>query len=536
MPAGLRRAPAPAGGPRRGRRRGCSRARRCRPGSGQSSPKTCIDSRVAGRDLQHDRDQVGLHGVPLAEAAVRAGHVEVAQARRGQPVRDARRRRSRGRSRAWSRRRGWSGGSARPRGSAPARARRRWPRWRRTPAAACRAARMASSSRREVTTLPASTAPGRCTDSPTSERAAKCSTPSKPSASTSSAASAEVALDEAAPSGTASRVAGGQVVEHGHVVAGVHQVRGAHAADVAGATGDEQLHGVLLLGVVGAAHRRRRAPPSQWRRRRGRGARRTVQRAAHQHGVRDQRGHRWSVPSDATGTASPNREIAPHLHVVARHHAGDLSSAIRSASTCTCSAIRRTSTGPPPRRANSSRRCRPASSAGGAEMPRPLGVGERAELVQARDRVAVRRDRRVVRAARRACARRPRSSRAPSGRPRRARAPTPARSRRRAAARRAGACASPRWRGRGRASVSSRWRSPATTTSPSRSIRATVWLTVGPALAEPLGDPRAQRNDALLLELVDGAEVHLGGVDEVVHDRAPSSLHHLSGHDPASAL
>ena len=33
--------------------------------------------------------------------------------------------------------------------------------------------------------------------------------------------------------------------------------------------------------------------------------------------------------------------------------------------------------------------------------------------------------------------------------------------------------------------------------------------------AEPLGDPGAQRHDALLLELVDGPEVHLGGVDQV---------------------
>ena len=50
------------------------------------------------------------------------------------------------------------------------------------------------------------------------------------------------------------------------------------------------------------------------------------------------------------------------------------------------------------------------------------------------------------------------------------------------------------------------------------------------ALAEPLGDPGAQRDDALLLELEDRAQVHLGGVDEVAHacrasrpvaDRAP---------------
>ncbi len=35
----------------------------------------------------------------------------------------------------------------------------------------------------------------------------------------------------------------------------------------------------------------------------------------------------------------------------------------------------------------------------------------------------------------------------------------------------------------------------------------------GAALAQPLGDPRAQRGDPLLLQLEDGAEVHLGGVD-----------------------
>ena len=36
-----------------------------------------------------------------------------------------------------------------------------------------------------------------------------------------------------------------------------------------------------------------------------------------------------------------------------------------------------------------------------------------------------------------------------------------------------------------------------------------------PALVQPLGDARAQRDDALLHELVDGPEVHLGGVDQV---------------------
>ncbi len=39
----------------------------------------------------------------------------------------------------------------------------------------------------------------------------------------------------------------------------------------------------------------------------------------------------------------------------------------------------------------------------------------------------------------------------------------------------------------------------------------------GPALVQPLGDPRTQRDDALLLQLEDRAEVHLGGVDQVAH-------------------
>src|SRR5215217_62767 len=39
----------------------------------------------------------------------------------------------------------------------------------------------------------------------------------------------------------------------------------------------------------------------------------------------------------------------------------------------------------------------------------------------------------------------------------------------------------------------------------------------GTALVEALGDPRPKRDDPLFLQLKDGAEVHLGGVDEVVH-------------------
>ncbi len=43
----------------------------------------------------------------------------------------------------------------------------------------------------------------------------------------------------------------------------------------------------------------------------------------------------------------------------------------------------------------------------------------------------------------------------------------------------------------------------------------------GPGLVQPLGDPRPQRDDALLLELEDRAQVHLRGVDEVRHAGSP---------------
>ena len=43
----------------------------------------------------------------------------------------------------------------------------------------------------------------------------------------------------------------------------------------------------------------------------------------------------------------------------------------------------------------------------------------------------------------------------------------------------------------------------------------------GAALREPFRDPRAQGDDALFFEFVDGPEVHLGGVDELVHARSP---------------
>ncbi len=45
-----------------------------------------------------------------------------------------------------------------------------------------------------------------------------------------------------------------------------------------------------------------------------------------------------------------------------------------------------------------------------------------------------------------------------------------------------------------------------------------------PGLAQPLGDAGTQRDDALLLQLEDRPEVHLGGVDEIAHaSRSASS-------------
>ena len=64
---------------------------------------------------------------------------------------------------------------------------------------------------------------------------------------------------------------------------------------------------------------------------------------------------------------------------------------------------------------------------------------------------------------------------------------------------------------------SSRWRSPATVSRPSRSIRATVCDTVGPEWPSRSAMRARSGDDALLLELEDRAEVHLGGVDEVGH-------------------
>ena len=158
---------------------------------------------------------------------VRPGHVEVAQADRGQlPA-----------VRRWCTRRWrvvdgelgrpvrcWWGGWGRPRVMGEVRpARRRWRRWRRTPAGA----RGGGGSRRagapRSRRCRASTSPGAATDSPTSERAAKWSTPSKAapavaaSPRTPSAASATFGLrtKPGARRAPPSAVAGGEVVEHG---------------------------------------------------------------------------------------------------------------------------------------------------------------------------------------------------------------------------------------------------------------------------------------------------------------------------------
>ena len=49
------------------------------------------------------------------------------------------------------------------------------------------------------------------------------------------------ALDEVGALGDALAEAGGEVVEHGHLVAGLQQVRGDDAADIARAAGDQVL-------------------------------------------------------------------------------------------------------------------------------------------------------------------------------------------------------------------------------------------------------------------------------------------------------
>ena len=106
-------------------------------------------------------------------------------------------------------------------------------------------ARIASSSARVPATLVCQYRSGCSTDSATSARAAKCSTPSYAGAVREHRRRGvgDVAVDQPGAVRHRVRVPGGQVVEHGHLVPGTQQVQGDDAADVAGATGDEQPHG-----------------------------------------------------------------------------------------------------------------------------------------------------------------------------------------------------------------------------------------------------------------------------------------------------
>ena len=176
-------APAPAGARWRGRRCGCSRGSRSRPVSG-SRFRRCRRRVAPERRAQDVRDQMRLGLVVLAGSAAGAGDVEVAQADRAEPVARRRSRRSSGRRRASMRRRRSSGrGGARlgdrhlvglsvhgaGRGEHRAAAHRR----RASPRAGSASRRRWCGSKRS----------GCSTDSPTRASAAKCRTPSKPSAS-----------------------------------------------------------------------------------------------------------------------------------------------------------------------------------------------------------------------------------------------------------------------------------------------------------------------------------------------------------------
>ena len=88
--AGLARAPARAGGPRRGRRRGCSRGCRCRPASASRRRRSAS---TPGRP-DATCSTIGMRWVSTTcrspNRPCAPGHVEVAQAHRGQAVRHAR--------------------------------------------------------------------------------------------------------------------------------------------------------------------------------------------------------------------------------------------------------------------------------------------------------------------------------------------------------------------------------------------------------------------------------------------------------------
>src|ERR1700712_1378189 len=53
----------------------------------------------------------------------------------------------------------------------------------------------------------------------------------------------------------------------------------------------------------------------------------------------------------------------------------------------------------------------------------------------------------------------------------------------------------------------------------------------GPALLETFGDSGAQRYDTLFLEVIDRPQIHLGGIDQIVHS-LPSVTPSLPGECP----
>ena len=356
----------------------------------------------------------------------------------------ARTSRSRGRWRACWRRRGWSAASARPRGSASAPARRRSPPSRRTPAAVCRGgAWRRAVERRHHVAPPVQLGPLHGLADQRLGREVQHAVEAVGEHLVRSLR--EVGLDEPRLRRHRVAVAGRQVVEHDHLVAGVHQVRGAHTADVAGATGDEQLHGhpprtdrparpapreTCGPGAVPPVHRLTPATQTIL----GEAGGEATSAEPDEHGVRDVRGdrggsgvhgahrHRLAEPARSPRPGPPGPARCPR------------SSARPSARRPPARARR---CGAPPRgrlrggrarRAAAARpRTRPARNGRGLALDDVRAARRAFQLLQPGDRVAVGRHRGVVQQLRRACARRPRSSRAPSGTPRRARTPTPGR-------------------------------------------------------------------------------------------------------------
>ena len=91
--------------------------------------------------------------------------------------------------------------------------------------------------------------------SPTSVNEAKCIIPSKPVCSVKQPRDriniAQIAFDKGRIGMDGLAMALVQVVEHHHLVAGLEQLGGGDAADVAGAAGDEDFQDRLSLVVLG---------------------------------------------------------------------------------------------------------------------------------------------------------------------------------------------------------------------------------------------------------------------------------------------